>query len=422
VTGQENELRVLVVAPTGRDCELICNLLVANDIPCVLSTTPEIALVELDSGAGALIMAEEALTLPAISQWAARIAEQPSWSDFPLILLTVSGEVNDESRRRMRVREPLGNVVLLERPVRPETFVSTVQAALRSRGRQYQMRDFIAKNHVAEEAIRRSEKLAVAGRLAASISHEINNPLASVTNLLYLIGTSSSLQEAKKHKVIAEKELARISEIVTQTLRFYREPSKPTLVHLSDVVDSALILYQSKLTYAEIVIEKEFRPNSPIVGMAGELRQVILNLIGNALDASSHGGRLKIRVSNTREHSNGARPGVRLTVADTGSGISPVMKRTLFEPFVSTKGDTGTGLGLWISSEIVRRHNGKIQVRSSSLSQSSWTVFSVFLPLIQTGGDRTLATVSSTLDGKNKEAESDSSPAMVLPRHRTMVI
>lgn len=156
--------------------------------------------------------------------------------------------------------------------------------------------------------------------------------------------------------------------------------------------------------------------------MAGELRQVILNLIGNALDASSHGGRLKIRVSNTREHSNGARPGVRLTVADTGSGISPVMKRTLFEPFVSTKGDTGTGLGLWISSEIVRRHNGKIQVRSSSLSQSSWTVFSVFLPLIQTGGDRTLATVSSTLDGKNKEAESDSSPAMVLPRHRTMVI
>jgi signal transduction histidine kinase len=155
--------------------------------------------------------------------------------------------------------------------------------------------------------------------------------------------------------------------------------------------------------------------------MAGELRQVILNLIGNALDASSHGGRLKIRVSNTREHSNGARPGVRLTVADTGSGISPEMRRTLFEPFVSTKGDTGTGLGLWISSEIVRRHSGKIQVRSSSLSQSSWTVFSVFLPLIQNRGG-TLATVSTTLDGKGKEAQSDSSPAMVLPRQRAMVI
>ena len=215
--------------------------------------------------------------------------------------------------------------------------------------------------------------------------------------------------------------MARISEIVTQTLRFYREPSKPTLVRLPEVVDSALILYQSKLAYAEIVIEKDFRKCSPIVGMAGEIRQVILNLIGNALDASSQGGGLKIRVSNALEHSNGARPGVRLTVADTGSGISPAMRRTLFEPFVSTKGDTGTGLGLWISSEIVRRHNGKIQVRSSTLSQSSWTVFSVFLPLIQTLGNRTLATGSMTLDGKSKEAQSDAPPAMAIPMQRARV-
>jgi len=405
VTGQQNELRVLVVAPTGRDGALISNLLAANAISCVLSTGAEAALVEFDSGAGALILAEEALTLPAISLWAARIAEQPSWSDFPFILLTAGGEVNEESRRGVRVREPLGNVVLMERPVRPETFVSTVQAALRSRGRQYQMRDYIAKNKAAEEALRRSEKLAVAGRLAASISHEINNPLASVTNLLYLIGTSSSLEEAKKHKDIAANELARISEIVTQTLQFYREPSKPTVVHLSEVVNSALILYQSRFAYAEIAVERDFRKCSPIVAMAGELRQVILNLIGNALDASNPGGRLKIRVSNTREHRNGARPGVRLTVADTGSGISPGIRKTLLEPFVSTKGDTGTGLGLWISSEIIHRHSGTIQVKSSTLSKSTGTVFSVFLPLNQTAGNRTLERVSIL---QSKKALSDS--------------
>jgi len=405
--GQENELRVLVVAPTGRDGELICSLLAAHDISCVLSMTAEMALVDFVSGAGALILAEEALTLPAISLWAARIDEQPSWSDFPLILLTGCGEVNEESRRRMRVREPLGNVVLLERPVRPETFVSTIQAALRSRGRQYQMRDYIARNHAAEQAIRRTEKLAVAGRLAASISHEINNPLASVTNLLYLIGTSSSLHEAKKHKEIAEKELARVSEIVTQTLQFYREPSKPTLVLISEIVDSALILYQSKLAYAEIVVERDFRECSPIVAMAGELRQVILNLIGNALDALSPGGRLKIRISNTREHRNGARAGVRLTVADTGSGISREIRKTIFEPFVSTKGDTGTGLGLWISSEIIYRHSGTIQVKSSNLSQPTGTVFSVFLPLNQTARNRTPGGVSTFLGRKSGKALSD---------------
>jgi len=415
MTGPDIELRVLVVAPTGRDGELICNLLASNDIFCVLSATAEMALAEFDAGGGALILAEEALTLSAISLWAARIGEQPSWSDFPLILLTVSGELDEERRRRMRAREPLGNVVLMERPVRPETFVSTIQAALRSRGRQYQMRDYIARNRAAEEAIRRTEKLAVAGRLAASISHEINNPLASVTNLLYLIGTSTSLQEVQKHREIAENELARISEIVTQTLRFYREPSRPTSVHLSEIVDSALILYKSKLAYAEIVIEKDFRKCSPIVGMAGELRQVILNLIGNALDASSQGGRLKIRISNTREHRNGVRPGIRLTIADTGSGINPEIRKTLFEPFVSTKGDTGTGLGLWISSEIVRRHSGTIRVKSSILSQSPGTVFSVFLPLNQTVGNRKPVSGAVILEGKSKKALSDSPPSNGLP-------
>jgi signal transduction histidine kinase len=341
----------------------------------------EMARTEFSLGAGAVILAEEALRLPDIAEWAAQIAEQPSWSDLPLILLTVTGEVNRESQKKMLARRPLGNLVLLERPVRPETLVSTVQAALRSRRRQYQMRDYLVQSRVAEEALRRSEKLAVTGRLAASIAHEINNPLASVTNLLYLIGSSSSLEETKKYTQIAATELARVSAIVTQTLRFYREQSKPAIVQVTEIVDSALSLYRPRIVAADIVVERDFRECSPVLAMAGELRQVMLNLIGNSLDAIGRDGTLKIRTSNVREHSNGSRAGIRLTVADSGSGISPEIRKTLFEPFVSTKGDTGTGLGLWVSSQIVQRHGGTIQVKSRVLSPYTGTVFSVFLPL-----------------------------------------
>lgn len=384
MTSRELESRVLVFAPTGRDAQLMCNLLISKGISCVALRTAEMARIELKMGAGVVVLAEEGLTLSDIAEWAAQISEQPSWSDFPLILLTVTGEVDRESQRKMLARQPLGNLVLLERPVRPETFVSTVQAALRSRLRQYQMRDFLEVSRLTEEALRKSEKLVVAGRLAASIAHEINNPLESVTNLLYLIGTSTSLEATKKHTEVAESELARVSQIVTQMLRFYREPSKPAYVQLPEILDSALNLYRSRLSDAEIKIEKDFRECSPILAMAGELRQVILNLIGNAFDAIGRDGKLKVRVTNTREHSNGSRPGVRLTIADTGSGIKPEIRKTLFEPFVSTKGNMGTGLGLWISSEIIRKHGGTIQVKSSTRPPSTGTVFSVFLPLTRT--------------------------------------
>jgi signal transduction histidine kinase len=387
MTSPEHELRVLVVAPTGRDGLLICNLLASKSISCVAISSAVTARIEAKMNAGAVILAEEALTLAGIDEWAELIAEQPSWSDLPVILLTDAGEVDRESQRKMRAREPLGNVVLLERPIRPETLVSTIQAALRSRHRQYQMRDYLAERHMVEEALRKSEKLAVAGRLAASMAHEINNPLNSVTNLLYLIGNSASLEESKRYGEIAAGELARVSELVTQTLRFYREPIRPIIVQVPEIIDSALVLYQARLRSAEILVERDFRECSPIVARAGELRQLILNLIGNAVDAIGQAGRLKIRVTNTREHRNGSRPGIRLTIADTGSGIHPEIRKSLFEPFVSTKGNTATGLGLWISSEIVRKHGGTIQVKSRALAPTTGTAFSVFLPLQpQAGG------------------------------------
>jgi signal transduction histidine kinase len=297
-----------------------------------------------------------------------------------LIVLTVAGAVDPNSQKKMLFREPLGNVVLLERPIRPETLVSTVQASLRSRRRQYQIRDSMAQRRKTEVALLQSEKLAVAGRLAASIAHEINNPLEAVTNLLFLIGTSSSLEETKIYAETAADELARVSEIAIHTLKFFRQLSKPTSVYLSELVESALILYRARLVSARVTVQKDFRACPPMTAMAGELRQVVVNLVGNALDAMRSGGTLSIRIDRGREYSNGSRPGVRLTIADSGAGISPEIKSRLFEPFVSTKGDTGTGLGLWVSSEIIRKHGGTIKFKSSSSPPATGTVFSIFLP------------------------------------------
>ena len=323
---RENELRVLVVAPTGRDSLMICNLLAGSGVSCASCKTSEMARTELKAGAGAVIMAEEILTLAEIAAWAAQIAEQPSWSDLPLLLLTVAGAVNAENLKKTLARQPLGNLVLLERPVRPETLISAVQAARRSRRRQYEVRDFMAERRAAEETYRKAEKLAVAARLAASFSHEINNPLASVTNLLYLIGLSSSLEQTRKYAEIASRELARVSETVTQNLRFHKESNKPLAVQIVPIVNAALNLYEARLSSSEISIERDFRECSPVLGVPGDLRQLILNLIANALDAIGHGGTLRIRIASTREHNNGSRPGVRVTIGDTGSGIRPEIR------------------------------------------------------------------------------------------------
>jgi signal transduction histidine kinase len=394
MSGPQTELRTLVIAPTGQDGALICNLLSSRDILCELFPTAEDARIEAGNGAGAVIMAEEALLLPSIESWAAQMREQPSWSELFFILLTVPGE---RSRRSVLAQLPLGNMVLLERPLRTDTLISTVRAALRSRRRQYEMRDQLVAARLAEVAVRKSEKLAVAGRLALSISHEINNPLESVTNLIYLIGHSSSLDEAKGMAETAGQELARVAEIVTQTLRYYRDPSKPTVVHIEEMVDSALTFYRARIASAEIEVERDFRNCSPIVAMAGELRQVTLHLIGNAVDAIGRRGTLKIRAANARQHSNGSHSGVRLTIGDTGSGISPAVRDSLFEPFVSTKDNTKAGLGLWFSSQIVRKHGGTIQVRSRVRPPFSGTVFSVFLPLaFETTAKPTKSTLSPT--------------------------
>ena len=239
-----------------------------------------------------------------------------------------------------------------------------------------------------EEALRRSEKLAVTGRLAASIAHEINNPLEAVTNLLYLLRCSNDLPDAARQYVtMADNEVRRIAEITQQTLRFYRQPTQPARVTAEELVDSVLSLYQSRINAADLHVERKYEPGLTLFCFAGEIRQVFANLVGNAIDATASGGRLVFRTRRSRDWRNPAQIGVRFTIADTGAGMEPDVREHIFEAFFTTKDATGTGLGLWVSQEIVLKHYGLIRVRSRSVSHSavpaqngSGTVFDVFLP------------------------------------------
>jgi PAS domain S-box-containing protein len=230
-----------------------------------------------------------------------------------------------------------------------------------------------------EEALLRSEKLAVVGRLAASIAHEINNPLEAVTNLLYIAREAEQLAEVRHYLDSAERELRRVSAITTQTLRFHKQSTSPTDVTCEALLFAVLSIFQGRLLNSNIRVETRWANSRPIHCFEGEIRQVLCNLIGNAIDAMHRGGgRLLLR---SREgHDRAGREGIFLTVADNGPGMSPETSARAFEPFFTTKGFSGTGLGLWVCLEIVERHRGKLRLRSSQRPSKSGTVFTIFLP------------------------------------------
>jgi signal transduction histidine kinase len=206
-----------------------------------------------------------------------------------------------------------------------------------------------------QNALRRLEKLAAVGQEASTIAHEINNPLESLTNLLYLMKMSESMEEMQRYVGIAQVELARVTEITSKTLRFHRHASKSTWVDVGALANSVVALYSSRMLLRKIDMEWRVRTAPKVLALEGELRQVLNNLVRNALDATPSGGRLLIRVSPACEI-NGHRPGVRVIVADTGEGIGEEMKGRLFEMFQTSKEATGTGLGLWVSKGIVEKH------------------------------------------------------------------
>lgn len=240
-------------------------------------------------------------------------------------------------------------------------------------------RDISEQKRAATALIGNGEAGAV-GKLAASIAHEINNPLESVTNLLYLARGSSAPDEVNGYLDTAERELRRVSAISNQTLRFHKQSTAPTEVTCSELFESVLSICHGRILNARISVEKRKGAERPVACFEGEIRQVLNNLVGNAIDAMpQNGGRLLIRSRDARDWRTGRR-GIALTVADTGTGMLPAVLRKIFDAFYTTKGIGGTGLGLWVSKEIVDGHHGRLLVRSSQKEGHSGTVFILFLP------------------------------------------
>ena len=234
-----------------------------------------------------------------------------------------------------------------------------------------------------EEVLRQTEKLAVAGRFAASIAHEINNPLEAITNCLYLMQQGELPKESRNYLELAQTELNMVSKITMQTLRFYRSSSRAQRSDLRDTITSVLDLLDRRLKQQGIRVERRFRETPLVLAHDGEIRQVLANLVGNAIDALPLGGRIHLRTAAARDWVLGGAPGVRITVADDGTGMDQATVARIFDAFFSTKGITGTGLGLWISQEIVLKHGGHLRVRSRKKigSKSGGTIFAMFLPL-----------------------------------------
>ncbi len=252
----------------------------------------------------------------------------------------------------------------------------------------------VTHRKLAEEAMLRAEKLAIAGRLAASVAHEINNPLEAMSNLLFLITLADSVEDARTYGRDALEQLLRVSMITQQTLKFHRQAGAPKPAQLSEILNSVLVMFRGKLKAAGVTAEFRVGQEAEVSCLANEIQQIFANLISNAIDAMPRGGRLVIRLQPSHDWSDRQTAGMRVTLSDTGVGMDHATKRRLFEPFFTTKTDTGTGLGMWVVAQLVERHHGSVHIWSTQRSGRSGTTFSVFFPCELQNSDASCAPAS----------------------------
>lgn len=300
--------------------------------------------------------------------------------DIHELLQTVDAASRQEAERELISHGSWqGRLVQRTREGR-EVVVDSRRTFIRKLGAVLEVNHDVTLAVKAEEALQESEKLASMGRVAGMVVHEINNPLAAIANLFYLLQAHPSLDdEARTYATAAEKELERVMQITRRTLSFYRETRQPTTLYITDLLDEVLELQKGALRSAGIRVAREYSATSTVLEYPSELRQVFLNLIVNAMQAMPHGGTLRLCVRESVDTGTGQR-GQSVSIIDTGTGIRVEDRKHLFEPFFSTKAAKGTGLGLWISKGILEKYGGHISYRCYQSGGSNLTCFRVFLP------------------------------------------
>jgi PAS domain S-box-containing protein len=238
----------------------------------------------------------------------------------------------------------------------------------------------VTERRAAEKALLRNERLAATGRLAATIAHEIRNPLAVMTDLLHLIRPSVTDASARVYLDLITSQVQAVNRIASQTLDFHRDNAEPVVFSVSELATDIVHFYQAKAKQQRIVLDARLDGSVSIFGYIGEIRQVISNLLLNAMEATAAGGKVIVHVREGKLRRDGELHGCRITIADSGSGIDRACRDRIFEPFFTTKGEKGTGLGLWVSVGAVERAGGSIRVRSTRRTGRSGTCFSIFLP------------------------------------------
>ncbi len=361
-------LRVLNLEDNPDDSWLLRRHLRTAGYDCTLHRvqTQEDFARALDEGGCDIVLAD--YFLPGFTASEAVRILRAKKLDVPFIV--ISGAVGEEAAVEV-MREGAADYVMKDHLTRLVPVIERELAEARKRAQQRQT----------EEALRRSEKIAAAGRLAAAIAHEINNPLEALTNLLYIAREQPELAPPTRELLAtADHELQRVCHIARQTLAFYRESNRPSHFDLAEMARGLIHLYDYKLQQRGVRVIADCETPCIVQAVLGEIRQVFSNLLANAIDASSSGCLIRIRIRNRRDWSRQI-AGTRIVIADQGCGISQENLFRIFEAFFTTKQDgTGTGLGLWVTRNILNKHEASIRLRSTVGPRRSGTVVSVFLP------------------------------------------